>query len=55
MSQAGIINTAADPVPPSVPEEFVTDVNSPAIPAANVLNEVGGCKLVALFVFVYGL
>lgn len=42
MSQAGIISTAAAPVPPTVPEEFQTDVNSPAIPAANVLIEVGG-------------
>lgn len=30
------------PVPPAVPTSFVTDVNSPAIPALNILNEVGG-------------
>lgn len=42
MSQAGIINTSSGPVPPAVPTSFVTDVNSPAIPAANILNEIGG-------------
>lgn len=35
-------NLAAGPVPPAVPTSFVTDINSPAIPVANVLNEVGG-------------
>lgn len=41
MSQV-IKNLASGPVPPQVPTSFVTDVNSPAIPAANVLNEIGG-------------
>lgn len=41
MSQAGIINTAGGPVPPAVPTSFVTDLNSPAIPIANVLNVLG--------------
>ncbi len=30
------------PVPPSVAQSYVTDINSPAIPAANILNEIGG-------------
>lgn len=41
MSQAGINNTSSGPVPPVVPTTFVTDVNSPAIPAANILNVYG--------------
>lgn len=42
MSQAGIINTSSGPVPPDVPTTFVTDVNSPAVPALNILNVIGG-------------
>jgi hypothetical protein len=41
MSQAGIINTGSGPVPPTVATSYVTDVNSPAIPAANILNVLG--------------
>lgn len=40
MSQAGILNLAAGPVPPSVPENFTTDDGN-AIPVANNLNVLG--------------
>lgn len=40
MSQL-IKNLASGPVPPAVPTSFVTDINSPAIPIANVLNVPG--------------
>ena len=42
MSQAGIISTTSGPVPPTVATTYVTDVNSPAIPAANILDVFGG-------------
>jgi hypothetical protein len=45
MSQFFISATAAAP-PPTVATSFVTNVNSPAVPAANVLNVVGGTSIV---------
>lgn len=41
MSQFFQVDIGAGPVPPIVPTSFPTDVNSPAIPAANVLNVLG--------------
>jgi len=46
MSQAGIINTQSGPPPPPVPTSFVTDVNSPSIPIANVENVFGGTSTI---------
>ena len=45
MSQI-IKDLTAGPVPPAVATSYVTDVNSPAIPAANVLNVIGGSSVV---------
>lgn len=45
MSQI-IKNLASGPVPPTVATTYVTDVNSPAIPAANILNVIGGLSIV---------
>lgn len=42
MSQAGIVSSTSAPVPPAVPTSFVTNINSPSIPIANVENVVGG-------------
>ena len=41
MSQI-IKNLASGPVPPAVPTSFVTDVNSPSVPIANIENVKGG-------------
>lgn len=41
MSQI-IKSLASGPVPPSVPTSFVTDINSPSVPIANVENVFGG-------------
>lgn len=41
MSQITKTLTSGGPIPPIIPTSFVTDVNSPAIPAANVLNVLG--------------
>lgn len=40
MSQI-IKDLSSGPVPPSVATTYVTDVNSPAVPAANILNVLG--------------
>lgn len=41
MSQAGMLNGAGGPVPPAVATTYVTDFNTPAVPAANILNVFG--------------
>ncbi len=42
MSQFFVGQSASIPVPPTVATSYVTDVNSPAIPAANILDVFGG-------------
>jgi len=34
--------TSAGPIPPTIATTYVTNVNSPAVPAANILNVLGG-------------
>lgn len=41
MSQGGQINSAAGPVPPTVPTQFTLDSGSPAIPSGNNINVLG--------------
>ena len=41
MSQAGIATSSSGPLPPEVPLQFTTEINGPAIPAANNLNVFG--------------
>lgn len=42
VSQAGQINSASGPVPPSVATSYITDINGPTSAVANVLALVGG-------------
>lgn len=42
MSQIIKTLTSGGPIPPDIPTEFDTDINSPAIPALNILNVIGG-------------
>ena len=44
MSQAGVLNLSAGPVPPDVPQNFTTDAGS-AVPVANNLNVFGGTSI----------
>ena len=40
MSQAGILSQSTSG--PNIPTSFITDVNSPAVPIANIINVLGG-------------
>lgn len=42
MSQAGIINTSSGPVPPTVATSYLLDDGNSAVPAANILEVLGG-------------
>lgn len=42
MSQAGLINTTSSPVPPTVATSYLLDDGNSAVPAANVLEVLGG-------------
>lgn len=42
MSQIYKNSSSSGPIPPTVATSYVTDVNSPAIPALNILNVPGG-------------
>lgn len=42
MSQIIKTLTSGGPIPPAIPTSFVTDVNSPSVPIANVENLIGG-------------
>lgn len=35
-------SSASGPVPPTVPTSFITDINSPSVPIANIENILGG-------------
>lgn len=41
MSQSGLLRITTGVLPPSVPLQFNTDINSPSIPAANIENVIG--------------
>lgn len=45
MSQIYKGTSGGGPVPPNVATTYVTDVNSPAVPAANILNVPGGSTI----------